>query len=145
MDLTRRLDAHRVLSLTVSFLALVGWGAFAYSAGSSASAERDLRAELAQSKAAQDQLQAERDQQQAAVGELTQVQAKLVSARDELDTLAQKRERASAQVAAVQQELTGLAKRLEDRRTKASEARRVRVTEPSSKSIPGQTQTKSKT
>ena len=82
MDLTRRLDAHRVLSLTVSFLALVGWGAFAYSVGSSASAERDLRAELAQSKAAQDQLQAERDQQQAAVGELTQVQAKLVSARD---------------------------------------------------------------
>src|SRR3954454_15028391 len=54
MDLTRRLDAHRVLSLTVSFLALVGWGAFAYSVGSSASAERDLRAELAQSKAAQD-------------------------------------------------------------------------------------------
>src|SRR3954471_15293934 len=27
MDLTRRLNAHRVLSLTVSFLALVGWGA----------------------------------------------------------------------------------------------------------------------
>lgn len=145
MDLIRRLNAHRVLSLTVSFLALVGWGAFAYSAGSSASAERDLRAELAQSKAAQDQLQAERDQQQAAVGELTQVQAKLVSAREEIGALAQRREQAQAQVAAVQQELTGLAKRLEDRRTKASEARRVRVTEPSSKSIPGQTQTKSKT
>src|SRR4051812_10156857 len=48
---TRRLNAHRVLSLTVSFLALVGWGAFAYAAGSSASAERDLRAELAQLKA----------------------------------------------------------------------------------------------
>ena len=109
MDLTWRLDAHRVLSLTVSFLALVGWGAFAYSVGSSASARRDLRAELAQSKAAQDQLQAERDQQQAAVGS-TQVRAKLVSARDELDTLAQKRERASAQVAAVQQEMTLLTK-----------------------------------
>ena len=26
MDLIRRLNAHRVLSLTVSFLALVGWG-----------------------------------------------------------------------------------------------------------------------
>ena len=47
MDLTRRLNAHRTLNLTVSFLALVGWGAFAYSAGSSASAERDLRAALA--------------------------------------------------------------------------------------------------
>src|SRR5215210_7321562 len=81
MDLTRRLNAHWVLSLIVSFLALVGWGAFAYSAGSSASTERDLRAELAQSQAAQDQLRAERDQQQAAVGDLTQIQAKLVSAR----------------------------------------------------------------
>jgi chromosome segregation ATPase len=133
MDLTRRLDAHRVLSLTVSFLALVGWGAFAYSVGSSASAERDLRAELAQSKAAQDQLQAERDQQQAAVGELTQVQAKLVSARDELDTLAQKRERASAQVAAVQQEMTLLTKRLETKRAKIFETGRARVAERTSK------------
>src|SRR3954452_18669312 len=132
MDLTRRLDAHRVLSLTVSFLALVGWGAFAYSVGSSASAERDLRAELAQSKAAQDQLQAERDQQ-AAVGELTQVQAKLVSARDELDTLAQKRERASAQVAAVQQEMTLLTKRLETKRAKISETGRARVAGRTSK------------
>ena len=50
MDLTRRLNAHRTLSLTVSFLALVGWGAFAYSAGSSASAERDLRASGAASR-----------------------------------------------------------------------------------------------
>ena len=46
MDVTRRLNAHRALSLTVSFLALVGWGAFAYSAGSSASAEQQLRDEL---------------------------------------------------------------------------------------------------
>src|SRR5687767_794073 len=92
MDLTRRLRAHRTLSLTVSFLALVGWGAFAYAAGSSASAERNLRAELAQSQAAQDQLRAEQDQQQAAVGDLALVQAKLVSARGELETLAQKRE-----------------------------------------------------
>src|SRR4051812_7399275 len=63
MDLTRRLNAHRTLNLTVSFLALVGWGAFASSAGSSASAERHLRAALAQSQVAQDQLRAERDQQ----------------------------------------------------------------------------------
>src|SRR3954470_2925571 len=121
MDLTRRLNAHRVLSLSVSFLALVGWGAFAYSAGSSASAERDLRAELAQSQAAQDQLRAERDRQQAAVGDLTQIQAKLVSARGELDTLAQKRDRATAQGAAVQQELMVLTKRRVERQAKGSE------------------------
>ena len=104
MDLTRRLNAHRVLSLTVSFLALVGWGRSRIGR-IIGSAERDLRAELAQSQAAQDQLRAERDRQQAAVGDLTQIQAKLVSARGELDTLAQKRDRATAQVAAVQQEL----------------------------------------
>src|SRR3954454_6896652 len=121
IDLTRRLNAHRVLSLTVSFLALVGWGAFTYSAGSSASAERDLRAELVQSQAAQDQLRAERDQHQAAVGDLTQIQAQLASARGELDTLARKREQATAQVAAVQQELMVLTKRRDEKQAKGSD------------------------
>ena len=74
IDMVRRLKAHRTLSLILTFLALVGWGAFAYSAGSSAIATHDLRAELAQSKAAQDQLRAERNQQQAA-GDLAQLQA----------------------------------------------------------------------
>jgi chromosome segregation ATPase len=119
MDLTQRLNAHRVLSLTLCFLVFVGWGAFAYSAGSSVSTERDLRAELAQSKAAQDQLRAERDQQQAAVGDLTQIYAKLASARGELESLAQKRERTTAPVAAVQQELTVLTKRRDEKQEKA--------------------------
>src|SRR5215211_9198220 len=120
MDLERRLNANRALSVTMSFLALVGWGAFAYAAGSSTSAERDLRAELAQLKANQDQLRAERDQHQAAVGDLTQLQAKLVSARGELDTLAQKREQAGAQVAAARQELIVLTKRRAERQAKGS-------------------------
>ena len=145
MDLTRRLNAHRVLSLTVSFLALVGWGAFAYSAGSSASAERDLRAELAQSQAAQDQLRAERDQQQAAVGDLAQIQAKLASARGELDTLARKREQATAQVAAVQQELMVLTKRREERQAKGSEKGKVQAAKPSSKPARLAAQTKHQT
>ena len=133
MDLTQRLKAHRVLSLTVSFLALIGWGAFAYSAGSSASAERHLRAELAQSVAAQDQLRAERDQQQASVGDLAQIQASLASARGELETLAQKRERATAQVAAVQQELMVLTKGRDEKQAKVSEKGSVRGAKPSSK------------
>ena len=133
MDLTRRLNAHRVLSLTLCFLVLVGWGAFAYSAGSSVSTERDLRAELAQSKAAQDQLRAERDQQQAAVGDLTQIQAKLVSARGELETLAQKREQATSQVAAARQELVVLTKRRDEKQAKGSEKERVRAAKPTSK------------
>ena len=88
MEIKQRLKAHRTLSLILTFLALVGWGGFAYSAVSSI-ATRDLRAALAQSTAAQDQLRAERDQQQAAVGDLAQIEAKLASARGELDTLAE--------------------------------------------------------
>src|SRR5215213_9716890 len=121
MDVIRRLNAHRTLSLTVSFLALVGWGAFAYAAGSSASAERQLHDDLAQSTAAQDQLRAEWGQQQAAVGDLTQIQAKLASARGELETLAQKREQAASQVAAARQELVVLTKRRDEKRAKVSE------------------------
>ena len=51
------------------------------------------------------------------------IQAKLASARGELDTLAQKRDRATAQVAAVQQELMVLTKRRDERQAKGSERR----------------------
>jgi peptidoglycan hydrolase CwlO-like protein len=54
------------------------------------------------------------EQQQAAAGDLTQIQAKLASAREEIAALAQRREQAKAQMAAAQQELTALAKRLGD-------------------------------
>ncbi len=118
MDMARRLNAHRVLSLALCLLALVGWVAFAYAAGSSASAERRFREELAHLKASQDQLLAERIQQQEAGGDLIQLQAKLVSAREELVALAHRREQASAQVAAVQQDRTELTKWLEGRRAK---------------------------
>ena len=133
MDVIRRLNAHRTLSLTVSFLALVGWGAFAYAAGSSASAERQLRDDLAQSTAAQDQLLAERNQQQAAAGDLAQTQAKLASAREDLDILAHKREQARAQVAAAQQELMVLTKRRDEKQAKGSEKGKVQAAKPSSK------------
>ena len=118
MDLRRRLKANRALSATGSLLALIGWGAFAYSAGLSARTARDLRAELAQSKAAQEQLLAERTQQQAVGDDLAQIQAKLASARGEFETLARQREQATGQVAAAQQELATLTKRLENRRAK---------------------------
>ena len=107
MNMARRLNAYRVLILALCSLALVGWGAFA-----------DLRAELAQLKASQDQLLAERIQQQEAVGDLIQPQAKLRSVREELAALAHRREQASAQVAAVQQDRTELTKWLEGRRAK---------------------------
>src|SRR3954471_2317446 len=104
MDMARRPKVHRMLSLVLCSLALVGWGAFA-----------DLRAELAQLKASQDQLLAERIQQQEAGGDLIQLQAKLMSVREELAALAHRREQASAQVAAVQQDRTELTKWLDGR------------------------------
>src|SRR3954464_11542814 len=107
MDMARRLNAYRVLSLALSSLALVGWGAFA-----------DLRAELAQLKASQDQLLAERTQQQEAVGDLIQLQAKLVSAREELAALAHRREQTAAHVATAQSDRTELTKWLGGRRPK---------------------------
>jgi len=122
MDMARRPKVHRVLSLVLCSLALVGWGAFA-----------DLRAELAHLKASQDQLLAERKQQQEAVGELAQVQAQIASARDELQALDHKREQAKAQAAAVQQDRTELTKWLDGKRTKGSEKDSVRATKPSSK------------
>src|SRR4051794_10391061 len=107
MDMARRLNAYRVLSLALCSLALVGWGAFA-----------DLRVELAQLKASQEQLLAERkQQQQEAVGDLTQLQAKLVLAREELAALAHRRE-ATAHVAPVQPDRTELTKWLDGRRPK---------------------------
>jgi chromosome segregation ATPase len=133
MDMARRLNAHRVLSLALCSLALVGWGAFAYAAGSSASAERRFREELAHLKASQDQLLAERNQQQAAVGDLGQLQAKLASAREDLETLAQKREQARAQIAAAHQELMVLTKRRDEKQAKVSEKERVRAAMPVSK------------
>jgi chromosome segregation ATPase len=130
MDMARRLKANRVLSTTMSALALMGWGAFAYAAGTSARAERQLRDELAQSKAAQEQLLAERSQQQAAAGDLAQIQTKLASSRGELEALTRKREQATGQVAAAQQELTTLAKRLEHRRAKVSEKGSAQAAKP---------------
>src|SRR5215210_4283781 len=133
MDMVRRLKAHRTLSLILTFLTLVGWGAFAYSAGSSAIATHDLRAELAQLQASQDQVLAERNRQQEAAGDLAQLQAKLASAREDLDTLAHKREQARAQVAAAQQEMMVLTKRREEKQAKGSENGKVQAAKPSGK------------
>src|SRR3954462_15600962 len=119
MDMARRLNPYRVLSLALCSLALVGWGAFA-----------DLRAELAHLKASQDQFLAERKQQQEAVGDLTQLQAQIASARDELQALDHEREHAKAQAAAVQPDRTELTKWLDGKRTKRSEKDSIRTTKP---------------
>ena len=145
VEMARRLKAHRVLSSVLGLLTLAGWGALAYSAGTSASTARDLRAELAQLKASQDQLLAERKQQQEAVGDLAQIQSQIAFARDQLQALAQKREQAKVQAAAIQQDRTKLTKRLEGRRTNISEKGRARTAKVSSRPARMATQTKDET
>jgi hypothetical protein len=145
MEIKQRLKAHRTLSLILTFLTLVGWGGFAYSAGSSSIATRDLRAELAHLKASQDLLLAERNQQQTAAGDLAQIQAKLASAREDLDILAHEREQARAQVAAAQRELMVLTKRRDERQAKGSEKGSVPGAKPSGKPARLAAQTKHQT
>ena len=149
VDMARRLTAHRVLSPILCLLALVGWGAFAYAAGSSASTQRDLRAELADMKARQEQLLAERKHVQEAVGNLAQVQATLASARREPrrehGTRARQREQATAQITTARHELASATKRLEGKQAKASETQRTRLAERVGKADRSDTPTKSKT
>jgi len=133
MDLKRRLNVHRVLSLTVAFLALVGWGAFAYSAGSSLTVERQLLEELAQAKAGQDELLAKERQRQQTLAESNQLQTRLASARQEVEALARKREETRAQVAAGQQALVALTERREERLRKGSETGTARAAKLSTK------------
>src|SRR3954464_2302683 len=61
---TRQLSLYRNLGLAMTFLALIGWGT-AYFAHASSSVQQQLREEVVQLKATQDQLAAERDQAQA--------------------------------------------------------------------------------
>jgi outer membrane murein-binding lipoprotein Lpp len=99
---TRQLSLYRNLGLAMTFLALIGWGT-AYFAHASSSVQQQLREEVVQLKATQDQLAAERDQ-------------------------------AQAQLAAAQQEVIGLTKRLEDLEAKASVTGSVLPPTPTSKS-----------
>ena len=130
MDMARRLKAHRALSLGLCSLALVGWGACAYAVGSSASTQRDLRAELAHLRASQDQLLTERTQHRAAVGDLVQLHAQIASARAELQALAQQREHAKAQAPAGQQDRGGLTKLLDGQ---PNGSNKERIAKPASK------------
>jgi chromosome segregation ATPase len=142
MDLTRRLTVHRALSLTLGFVALAGWGTFAYSAGSSENAQRRLRQELAQLKDRQDQLLDERKQVQETVAGLAELRAQLVSAHVELRSLTEAREQAKGQVAAAQRELAGITKALTEKRAQKSAAGRVQVVERSNRPAPASGQPK---
>jgi len=100
----------RALSVVLGLVALAGWGAFAYAAQSSATAQRQLRdeltqlrQELAQLRTTQQNLAAERDNAKAQA-------AQSLAERDD----------ARRQLEAVQQDAGALRKRLSEFEAKAS-------------------------
>ena len=98
---TRQLSLYRNLGLAMAFLAVMGWGTAYLTHASAAAQQQQLREEMAQGKAAQDQLTAERDQ-------------------------------AQAQLAAAQQEVVGLTKRIEELQEKSSVTGSVPAPKPAS-------------
>ena len=109
---TRQLNLYRNLGLAMTFLALMGWGT-AYFARASAAVQQQLREEVVQLKAAQDQLRAERDQ-------------------------------TKTQLAAAQQEVIGLTKRIEELQEKTAVTGSVPAPAPASKPARAPAKTKGK-
>ena len=112
----------RVLSLVLGLLALIGWGAFAYAAKSSATAQAQLRDEIGQMrqevtrlKASQDQITAERDE----------AQRHLAKAQEQLAD-------AQGQLTAVRQEAAALRKQLDEAQAKAPALRGLYTAAPTS-------------
>jgi outer membrane murein-binding lipoprotein Lpp len=84
---TRQLSLYRNLSLAMTFLALIGWGT-AYFARASSAIQQQLRGEVAQLKATQDQFTAERDQAQAQLAAAQQEAVGLTRRLEELEAKA---------------------------------------------------------
>jgi hypothetical protein len=105
-----------LLSVVTGLLA-VGWGAFAYSAQSTAAAaaaaERSLRAELIQVRTERDELVEERKHREFVSGALAVARAQLAATQDELRALGFSREQWHVRIAKAQEELAALTKRLE--------------------------------
>ena len=94
---------HRPLTATMAFAALIGWGAFAYSANASATRDQERVEAIAQITADRDRVLIERTRlvaeqerlvagQQRLHGELALAKVQLAEAREEINSLWQQRE-----------------------------------------------------
>ena len=85
------LNAHRFLTATMAFVALLGWGVYAYSAHSSATRDEDRLEALARTKTDRNRLLSEQQQllvaQQRLQGELAMANAQLSAAQEEIAAL----------------------------------------------------------
>jgi hypothetical protein len=107
------------LTLTLGALALSGWGAFAYAGRSSAVMERERADQVSRLETERDQLLAERTRLQESVGE---VQGRLAAAREDQSRSIRARDQARADLAAAQQQLAALTKRLDQAKERATQA-----------------------
>jgi hypothetical protein len=96
----RRVKTHRTLSLLLSFLVLVGWTGFAYSARSAASAKDAAARELAVVKAERDRWAAERSEHRQTLRDLAEARAQASAAKDEAVVLVRQLEELRAPVVA---------------------------------------------
>src|SRR5215207_2598979 len=107
------------LTLTLGALALSGWGAFAYTGRSSAVMERERADQVSRLETERDQLLADRTRLQESVGEM---QGRLAAAREEQSRSIRARDQARADLAAAQQQLAALTKRLDQTKERATQA-----------------------
>jgi hypothetical protein len=106
LELIWRTKRSVLIGSALAFAAVLGWGSFAYSAFASQGQVNSLTAE-------RDAALAQRDRLQESAGELTQVEARLSSARIEYGRVVQGWAEAKARAGVVQQELATLTKRLD--------------------------------
>src|SRR5215204_1491385 len=85
------LNAHRFLTATMAFVALLGWGVYAYSAHLSATRDEDRLEALARTTTDRNRLLSEQQQllvaQQRLQGELAMANAQLSAAQEEIAAL----------------------------------------------------------
>ncbi|HEX2137932.1 MAG TPA: hypothetical protein VHG30_18915 [Microvirga sp.] len=115
---THKLNRHIAVSSAFLVLALAGWGAFAYTARSSAEQQsalaeqvRRISVEHEQLRSERDRLMAEQRDRSALTAEVDYLTSRVTALEVETRTLAQDRDRARAELAAAQQENASLQER----------------------------------
>ena len=116
---------HRVILVgsALAFAAFAGWGSFAYTAVGYDQQASVLTAERDSALAAKQRLQA-------TVGELSEVEARLGSARLEYNRVVQSWADAKGRVVATQQELAQLAKRVDQAKDRVNQTGSIKPAEP---------------
>jgi len=107
----------------LAFAAFAGWGSFAYTAVGYDQQASVLTAERDSALAAKQRLQA-------TVGELSEVEARLGSARLEYNRVVQSWADAKGRVVATQQELAQLAKRVDQAKDRVNQTGSIKPAEP---------------